>query len=92
MKTPKEFYLVVDKDGRFWAGQGVFTKRPWQAKFYSVRAQAEKTAERCKGRVLKAKIIIEIENAANTDHNSRTPSSWEKRWIEWLKQRMVNNG
>lgn len=65
MKMPKEFYVVMDKDGLLWAGYNMFTKRPWQAKFYSVREQAEKTAERCKAdgaRVVKAKISFELEN------------------------------
>ena len=63
MKTPKEFYVVINKDGRLWAGYNGFTTRPWQAKFYSVREQAEKTAERCKAdecRVVKARIEIEL--------------------------------
>lgn len=65
MKTPKEFYVVVDKEGRLWAGYNSFTTRPWQAKIYSVKAQAEKTAERCKyegARVVKARLSIEMEN------------------------------
>lgn len=65
MKTPKEFYVVINEDGRMWAGQGNFTTRPWQAKFYSVRAQAEKTASRASikgGYVAKAKISIELED------------------------------
>lgn len=64
MKTPKEFYVVMDKDGRLWAGYNSFTTRPWQAKFYSVKAQAEKTAERCKAdgaKVIKAKISFEYD-------------------------------
>lgn len=63
MKTPKEFYVVMDKDGRLWAGYNSFTTRPWQAKFYSVKEQAEKTARRCKaeeGRVVRAKITFEL--------------------------------
>ena len=63
MKTPKTFYVVMDKDGRLWAGYNSFTTRPWQAKFYSVREQAEKTAKRCKhdgAMVVRAKIAIEF--------------------------------
>ena len=63
MRAPKEFYVVINKDGRLWAGYNSFTTRPWQAKFYSVREQAEKTAERCKAdgcRVARAKIEIEF--------------------------------
>ncbi|MBQ9168897.1 MAG: hypothetical protein IJX67_10905 [Oscillospiraceae bacterium] len=63
MKTPKEFYVVMDKDGRMWAGYNSFTTRPWQAKLYSVKEQAEKTARRCKaqgGRVVRAKITFEF--------------------------------
>ncbi len=61
MKTPKEFYVVTNKDGRLWAGYNSFTTRPWQAKFYSDKRQAEKTAERCKAdecRVIKAHITL----------------------------------
>lgn len=61
MKTPKEFYVVMDEDGRLWAGHYDFTTRPWQAKLYSVRAQAEKTARRFQGcRTVKAKITFEF--------------------------------
>jgi hypothetical protein len=63
MKPPKEFYVVMDNDGRLWAGYNSFTTRPWQAKLYSVREQAEKTAKRCQsegGRVVKAKITFEF--------------------------------
>jgi len=63
MKTPKEFYVVMDKDGRLWAGYNSFTTRPWQAKLYSVKEQAEKTAKRFKGdeaKVVRAKITFEL--------------------------------
>lgn len=63
MKTPKEFYVVMDKDGRLWAGYNSFTTRPWQAKLYSVKEQAEKTAKRCvaeEAKVVKAKITFEF--------------------------------
>ena len=59
MKSPKEFYVVMDKEGRMWAGYNSFVTRPWQAKFYSDRRQAEKTAKRWEyigARVVKAKI------------------------------------
>lgn len=65
MKMPKEFYVVMDKDGRLWAGYNTFTPRPWQAKFYSVRKQAEETAKRCYhegARVIKAQIHFELED------------------------------
>lgn len=65
MATPKEFYVVVNKDGRLWAGYNMFTTRPWQAKFYSDKRQAEKTAERCKAdecKVVRAKITICLED------------------------------
>lgn len=64
MKTPKQFYVVMANDGRLWAGYNSFTTRPWQAKLYSDRRQAEATAKRCKaeeGRVVKAKITFEFE-------------------------------
>ena len=67
MKTPKEFYVVMDKDGRLWAGYNSFTTRPWQAKFYSDKRQAEATAKRCKaeeGRVVRAKITFNFEEEA----------------------------
>lgn len=63
MKIPKEFYVVMDKDGRLWAGYNSFTTRPWQAKFYSDKRQAEATAKRCKaeeGRVVRAKITFDF--------------------------------
>lgn len=66
MKTSKEFYVVMDKDGRLWAGYNQFTTRPWQAKFYFVREHAEKTAVRnadMGARVVKAKISFELEEA-----------------------------
>ena len=61
MKTPKEFYVVMDNDGRMWAGYNSFTTRPWQAKIYSSRKYAEETAERFEDcRVVKAKITFEF--------------------------------
>lgn len=63
MKTPKEFYVVLDKDGRLFAGYNGFTVRPWQAKFYTVKEQAEKTARRFVAdgcRVARAKIVIDV--------------------------------
>lgn len=63
MKTPKEFYVVIDKDGCLWAGYNGFTRRPWQAKFYTVKEQAEKTAKRFESdgcRVARAKIVIDV--------------------------------
>ena len=63
MKIPKEFYVVMDRNGRLWAGYNSFTTRPWQAKLYSVKEQAEKTAKRCKSedaRVVRAKITFEF--------------------------------
>ena len=63
MKMPKEFYVVMDKDGRLWAGYNSFTTRPWQAKLYSVKEQAEKTAKRRKSedwRVVRAKITFQF--------------------------------
>lgn len=65
MKTPKEFYVVMSEDGRLWAGYNSFTIRPWQAKFYSDRRQAEKTAARCKAegaKVVRAKITFCFED------------------------------
>ena len=64
MKTPKEFYVVMDRDGRMWAGYNSFTTRPWQAKFYSVKEQAEKTAKRCASdgaKVVRANITFDFE-------------------------------
>lgn len=65
MKMPEEFYVVMDKDGRFWCGYNSFTTRPWQAKFYSDKRQAETTAKRCKyidGRVVRAKITFDFDS------------------------------
>ena len=70
MKTPKEFYVVMNRDGRMWCGYNSFTTRPWQAKFYSDRRQAEATAKRCanvEARVVRARITFDFDGEAPSD-------------------------
>lgn len=75
MKTPEEFYVVMDKDGRLWCGYNSFTTRPWQAKFYSDKRQAEATAKRYQyigGKVVKAKITFDFESEELADGTGGT--------------------
>ena len=70
MKMPEEFYVVMDKDGHLWCGYNSFTTRPWQAKFYSDKRQAEATAKRYQyigGKVVKAKITFDFESEELAD-------------------------